>query len=141
MAPRPVLGRLDAILEEETSAGTELIAIIYRMRSFIELEETRLHEERNRAWRERTAAERAALEARFLAGADSKWTPVAGSKAMYCRMNGRAFRLSRAVDGKQELERVSTHDSEAGILIGRYDSRGAATAAVRQIAYKPDFLP
>lgn len=129
-----------AILEEETAAGTELIAIIYRMRAYIEQEDIRLHEEQNRKWRERTAAERAALEARFLAGADAKWTPVAESKALYCRMNGRAFRLSRAVDGKQELERIATHDSARGVLVGRYASRGEATAAVREIAYKPDFL-
>ena len=130
----------ESILEEETAAGTELMAIVYRIRSYIELEEARLHEERDRAYRERTAGERAALEARFLAGADCKWTPVAGSKALYCRVNGRVYRLVRAVDGKQELERIATHDSETGILVGRYSRRGDATAAVREVAYRTDFL-
>lgn len=130
----------EAILQEEAAAGTELMGIIYRIRSHIDQEETRQHEERERAYRARIAAERAALEARFVAGADCKWTPVAGSKVLYCRMNGRVFRLTRAVDGKQELDRMATHDAERGVLIGRYASRGDATSAVREIAYKPDFL-
>lgn len=131
----------EAILNEEIEAGTELMAILFRIRSHIDQEEARLHEERERAYKERTAAERARLEARFLAGADSKWTPVAGSKTLYCRMNGRVFRLVRAVDGKQVLERIASHNSDTGILVGRYASRGDATAAVREVAYKPDFLP
>lgn len=131
----------EAILQEEAAAGTELMAIIYRLRSHIDQEETRLHEERERAYRERTAAERMALEARFLAGADSKWTPVAGSKHLHCRMNGRVFRLVRGVDGKHELQRIVSHESEKGILVGRYARRSDATTAVREVAYKPDFLP
>lgn len=70
----------EAILQEEIAAGTELMATIYRIRSHIDREETRLHEERERAYRERTAAEHARPEARFLAGADSKWTPTPRQK-------------------------------------------------------------
>lgn len=130
----------EAIFNDEKRAGTELMAIAVRIRTFIEDEEARLHRERDHAYRERVAAKKASLEARFLAGADCKWTPIAGSKDIFCRMNGRVFRLSRAVDGRYELERISSHESGNGIVAGRYARRGDATAAVREMAYKPDFL-
>jgi len=129
-----------AIYHEEKQAGTELMAIVIRLRSFIELEETRLQQEREQNYRTRVEAEKAKLEARFMAGADCKWTPIAGSKAIFCRMNGRVFRLDKAVDGRYELVRVPSHNEQEGIVAGRYARRGDATAAVKEMAYRPDFL-
>lgn len=104
----------EMIFNEERLAGTEMVAIAVRMRQFIEDEEARQRQEWETSYRERVVAEKAKLEARFLAGADCKWTPVAGSKAIYCRMNGRVFRLSRAVDGRYELDRVALTTASMG---------------------------
>jgi len=129
-----------AIYREERQAGTELMAIVVRIRSFIEQEETRLQQEREQNYRARVETEKAKLEARFLAGVDCKWTTIASSKAIFCRMNGRVFRLDKAVDGRYELVRIASHDGEEGVVAGRYARRGDATAAVKEMAYKPDFL-
>jgi hypothetical protein len=41
----------------------------------------------------------------FLSGADCKWTQIGSSTNSYCRVNGRTYRLSRAVDKKLEVWR------------------------------------
>lgn len=129
----------EAIHAEEKQAGTELMASLVRIRTFIDDEEARYYEERQLEYREKVAADKAALEARFLAGADCKWTPIQGSMTHYCRVNGRAFRLTKASDGRHELERIASHESKEGVLIGRYGRRGDATAAIKDVAYKTDF--
>lgn len=131
----------EAIFNEERLQGTEIMACVVRIRSFIEDEEARFLRENDQRYKERVAAEKASLEALFLAGADCKWTPVQSSTTIYCRMNGRVFSLSRAVDAKYELQRVRSHDCGSGIMVGRYGRRGDATTAVKDMAYRPDVLP
>jgi hypothetical protein len=68
---------------------------------------------------------RPALQRRFLFGADCKWTPLEGSKALFMRKNGRAFRLSPTKDKRWELHRVEELEDK-GDLVGTYATRGAA---------------
>ena len=64
--------------------------------------------------------EREALERRFLSGADCKWTPVNGSKALYVRRNGRAYRLSPTKARRWDLFRIQE--------VGDEGNRGHQTA-------------
>jgi len=83
-----------ALYAAEVEAGTELTAIVGALQEFADEEERRLDRERRERWKAAQQAERLALERRYLSGADCKWTPLAGSKAIFTRKNGRAFRLS-----------------------------------------------
>jgi hypothetical protein len=57
--------------------------------------------------RDRRRAEmKAAAEQAFLSGADCKWTQIGSGADLYCRVNGRMYRLSRAADKKLEVWRV-----------------------------------
>lgn len=127
-----------AIYEREKSEGTEMPAIAGALRLHVEEQEDRLHRERLAAWQAARAAEKIALEQRFTSGADCKWTPVSGSKALYCRINGRSYRLVATPDKRWDLHRVSSPEDQ-GIVVGRYATRGDATKALSQIAYQPDF--
>ena len=123
-----------AIYNAEKARGTELAAIVQCITDRCAEEEMRAYDER-RERRKRELAEAAAeLEARFLSGADCKWTPVKGNDGLYCRVNGRAFRLTRDEQKKHLLHPLSTQD-ETGPLIGRYGSRADATIALQSIAY------
>lgn len=82
-------------------------------------------------------AERQALEHRFLSGADCKWTPLAGSKATFMHVNGRAFRLSPTKEKRWLLHRIE-QPTDTGDHLGVYATRGAATKVVGKIAYIPD---
>jgi hypothetical protein len=127
-----------ALFRKEEEAGTELVAIVGALQEFVETEEERLRVERENLWRQRVEEERIALEQRFMSGADCKWTPVGGSKELYCRLNGRTYRLSPTPEKIWDLRRVATPSDEAGISIGRYGRRGDATRALREIAYAPE---
>lgn len=127
-----------ALYEREKRAGTELPAIAGALRTYIEEEEARLSRERQAAWDAARRAEKAALEQRFLSGADCKWTAVNGSKNLYCRVNGRSYRLSLTSDKRWELHRIGSLEDK-GVLIGRYAPRGDMTKALGKIAYQPDF--
>lgn len=81
--------------------------------------------------------ERHALEQRFLSGADCKWTPIERSKELYCRMNGRAYRLSPTAEGVWRLFRIKAMGDE-GALVGKYQKRRDATKALAQVAYQPE---
>jgi hypothetical protein len=74
---------------------------------------------------------------RFLSGADCGWTRVAESEDLYCRRNGRTFRIVRTKDKRWRLYRIATLE-EAGILLGTYQGRGDANRALEQIAYQPE---
>jgi hypothetical protein len=125
------------LYESERAAGTELPAIIGALQEFAEEEERRLDNERQAQWREQQEAERIALEQRFLSGADCKWTPLDGSKALFTRKNGRAFRLSPAKDKRWELHRIE-EPSDKGDLVGVYAARGDANKALAKVAYEPE---
>ncbi len=123
-----------AIYNEEKARGTELAAIVQFITDRCAEEEMRDYDER-RERRKRELAEAAAeLEARFLSGADCKWTPVKGQEGLYCRVNGRAFRLTKDEQQKHLLHRI-THLNESGALIGRYASRADASRALDAVAY------
>ncbi|WP_165912240.1 hypothetical protein [Novosphingobium sp. PhB165] len=62
-----------------------------------------------------------------------KWTVVAASKAIYCRVNGRLFRREPRPDWRLDLSRVGAIDETKGDFIGRY-ARRDATSAVAEIA-------
>lgn len=126
-----------ALYETETALGTELPAIIGALREFIELEEDRLRRERDESCRRHREAERVRLEEKFLSGADSGWTPVKGSVDLYCRRNGRAFRIARGKDKRWKLHRI-TSPEDSGVLLGTYQGRGDANKALQQIAYQPE---
>jgi hypothetical protein len=126
------------IIETERAQGTELPAIIGAVQEYLGEEYARRSREDREAWDRRRAEEKAALEERFISGADCKWTPVNGSTEVYCRTNGRAYRLSRGDDKLWKLQRVSSPKDEKGLPIGSYRARSDATKALAQVAYQPE---
>lgn len=130
----------DACLElyrRERQAGTEMIAIAGAIRDYIEQAETERREAREQRWKAQKEADRLALEARFLSGADCGWTPVNGSTSVWCRRNGRGYRLERRKDGRQDMFRSDGVD-DRGFLVGTYGTRADASKAVKVLAYQPD---
>lgn len=128
-----------AVYEAETALGTEMPAIVGVLRDHIEKEEERLRQEQDARFRQLREAEAAVAEQRLLSGADCKWTPRQGTKDVYCRVNGRLFRLTTTSDKRVELYRAESLEADKGTLLGQYLKRGDATKAVAQIAYQPEF--
>lgn len=128
-----------AVYEAETALGTDMPAIVGVLRDHIEKEEERLRQEQDAHFRQLRQAEAAAAERRLLSGADCKWTPQQGTKDVYCRVNGRLFRLTNTSDKRVELYRSENLEAGRGTLLGKYLKRGDATKAVAQIAYQPEF--
>ncbi len=126
-----------ALYAVELEEGTEMAAIIGALQEFAEAEEERLDQEQRERWKADQAAERQALERRFLTGADCKWTPLEGSKAVFLRKNGRAFRLSPSKDKRWTLHRIE-EPTDAGELVGVYATRSAATKVIEKVAYDPE---
>jgi hypothetical protein len=126
------------LFEKEKAAGTELPAIIGALQEYVEREEQRLYDENQARWRARVAEEQEALEQRLLSGADCKWTPLKKSPELYCRMNGRTFRLSPTKDKMWNLHRIQSVADSDGALMGKYRTRGDVTKALKQIAYQPE---
>lgn len=124
-----------ALYECEKTAGTELPAIIGALQEHVRLGEERLRDEQQARWRAAQEAERVALEQRFLSGADCKWTPLDKSAELYCRLNGRTYRLSPTKDKKWLLERIERPADQRGLEIGRYKYRRDVTKVLAQIAY------
>lgn len=122
----------------EVEAGTELTAIVGALQEFADEEERRLDRERQEKWKAERDADRQALERRFLSGADCKWTRLEGSKALFMRKNGRAFRLAATKEKRWQLHRIE-EPAEAGDLLGTYATRGAASKVIDKIAYEPKF--
>jgi hypothetical protein len=122
----------------EKAEGTEMAAIAGALRDYIEREEERLNREKQAAWKASIQADKAALEQRYISGADCKWTPVQGSTNLYCRINGRSYRLSPTSDKRWDLHRIDTIDDK-GVLVGRYAQRRDVTKVLAQVAYQPEF--
>ena len=127
------------LFAREKAEGTELPAIVGALQEYIEEEERRLAVEQQARYRADQETKRRTLEDRFLAGADCKWTPLDRSKVLFCRSNGRAYRLAPMPDGLLELYRIQTAE-DAGVYVGRYRRRTDATAAVATVAFAPDLL-
>jgi len=126
-----------ALYEREKAEGTELPAIIGALQVFVEEESERRRRAVHDDYRRRQAEQRQALEQRFLAGADCKWTTVGQAKDLYCRINGRAYRLSPAPDKRWTLFRIEAA-SDAGARIGVYGTRGDVSKALSKLAYEPE---
>ena len=127
-----------AIFEPEKAQGTELAAIIGRLREHVEHEEVRRYREEYEQQRQHVEERRQAIELSLLAGEDCKWTPVGGSQEIYCRVNGRAYRLALKHGATRNLFRISSIDDQSPRLIGKYANQTEATKALTQIAYQPE---
>lgn len=124
------------IYEAERATGTEMTAIIGTLQEFVEHEGNRLRREREERYRRSQEDERRRLEQRFLSGADCGWTHVGGSKALYCRRNGRSFRTEQDKDKRWRLYRIKDAD-DTGALIGTYLGRRDANKILEKIAFEP----
>jgi hypothetical protein len=66
-------------------------------------------------------------------------TAIEKSKALYCRRNGRTFRITQ---GKDKNKRWTLHRIEdindQGELIGTYQGRGEANKVLERVAYAPE---
>jgi hypothetical protein len=128
-----------ALYEREKAEGTELPAIIQVIRDHLEREEERIRLEQDERRKQWVEEERLAREQRLLSGADCTWTQLQNSRSWHCRVNGRTYRLSPTRDSMWHLHRVeTTADDAEGLLLGKYQRRGDATKAVKQMAYQPE---
>ncbi|MGY3236659.1 hypothetical protein ACVMAJ_003549 [Bradyrhizobium sp. USDA 4448] len=123
-----------ALYLAEKAQGTEMRAIIGMLQEHLDREDERLRREQEERYRKLKEEERAKLEQRFLSGADCGWTPIDGSAALYCRRNGRTFRIVQGKDKRWTLFRIETIEDE-GDLLGLYQGRGDANEALQTIAY------
>lgn len=130
-------GCLD-IYAREKVAGTELPAIIGAIKEHVEAETQRLWQEREDQRRRATAEAKRLAQQRFLSGADCSWTSMDRSRAVYCRKNGRTYKLAPTLDKRWNLYRVESHESAAGALVGTYSKRADATKALANVAYQPE---
>lgn len=127
------------IYNEEKALGTELRAIIGRIRDYIDEEDARLHAQRAERRKHAIEEERIEREQKLFSGADCTWTQLRGSPSWFCRKNGRLFQLSQSADKKWKLARVAAiEESGEGRLIGRYKFRKDATKILMKIAYEPE---
>ena len=127
-----------AIYEREKAEGTEMVAIVGALQAHVEREEERLRREFQENYRRRQEEARLELEQRFLSGADCKWTPINRSKELFCRINGRSYRLAPMPNKQWRLQRIVSPEDQDGIPIGTYGSRRDATKALEQVAYRPE---
>ncbi|CAN7585208.1 hypothetical protein [Bosea sp. LjRoot237] len=126
-----------ALYAREIEEGTELPAIIGALQEYIETETERQRLARENAWRQRVQEERDALERRFLSGADCRWTHLSGSRDLYIRKNGRAYRLVLNKEKRWDLFRIEAA-TDTGAMVGTYGSRGDAGKALTKLAYEPE---
>ncbi len=128
------------IYQREKAEGTEMRAIIGRLRMHIEDEDIRMWKEHRERSEKRLEERKQAAQDRLNSGADCPWTQRPKSKHLYCRRNGRLYRLSPTNDdGRVRLFRVQQiDDDERGDVLGLYQSRGDAAKAVKEIAYRPE---
>jgi hypothetical protein len=126
-----------ALYERERAAGTEMMAIIGAIEEYIEPEEERLRIEGEERYKLFKQEEQARLEQRFAAGADTPWIKIGHSQDLFCRKNGRTFRIAQGKDKRWSLFRITGAD-DSGKLVGVYGGRGDANKALKQIAYEPE---
>jgi len=115
--------------------GTEMRAIIGALQEHLDRGEERLSAEREENWQRHKKEERIKREQRFLSGADCGWTTIDKSGALYCRRNGRAFRIVQGKDKRWTLYRVKDGEDEGNIL-GTYRNRTDANMALSLIRPK-----
>ena len=125
-------------LFNDLGEGTEMAAILGRIRQYVDEEEIRRFREEMAQHQREADEKRQALIAKFLAGEDSKWVQPSASEDVFCRVNGRAYHLSPKEGITRKLERISTIDDPNPRLIGRYKTRAEATKVIQEIAYKPE---
>jgi len=126
-----------ALYQLEKEQGTEMRAIIGALQEHVERQEERLRRERDENWRRVKEEQRIALERRFLSGADCGWTAIGKSHVLYCRRNGRAFRIVQGKDKRWALYRIKNTEDD-GHQLGTYRGRGDANKALEEIAYAPE---
>lgn len=125
------------LYERERAAGTEMIAIVGAIQEFIEVEQERIRLEREERYRLSRQEELVRHEQMFRAGADTAWIKLAHSKDLFCRKNGRAFRIARSKDKRWTLYRIANAE-DVGKVVGVYAGRSDANKALKQIAYEPE---
>ena len=126
------------IYEDEKAQGTELTAIIGRLHEHVDREEVRLVHEQWEHQKRQADEKRQALEQSILTGEDCRWTPVANSSDVYCRVNGRTYRLAPKEGKTRNLFRILSIDDAKPRLIGKYSNQTEATKVVAQVAYQPE---
>lgn len=127
-----------ALYAKEKTIGTEMAAIIGVIRGYVESEEERLRNEQQQRWRAQQAEERELRMALFRAGADCPWTPVDGSKELYRRINGRAYRATPTTDKLWLLHRIQSVDDPKPRQIGKYKRRGDINKLLATMAYEDE---
>lgn len=127
-----------ALYQRERAAGTEMPAIIGAVQEYVEQETERIRIEREESWKQARDAEREALRQRLISGVDCKWTSLTKSDELFCRMNGRLYRVKQGQDKRWSLFRVASIDDQKGVLLGQYSGRGEANKVVAKIAYEPE---
>lgn len=127
-----------ALYQRERDAGTEMAAIIGAVQEYAEQEEERVRSEREQSWKQTREAEREALRQRLISGVDCKWTSLTKSEELFCRMNGRLYRVKQGQDKRWSLYRVASLDDANGALLGQYSGRGEANKVVAKIAYEAE---
>jgi hypothetical protein len=125
------------LYESEKEKGTELPAIVGALQEHIELEEERLRREQEEDYQRHKETERIRRQQKFLSGADCGWTQIEGFDDLFCRRNGRTFRIGRGNDKRWKLYRIASV-ADAGIQLGSYLGRSEANKALEQIAYQAE---
>lgn len=126
------------LYSRERGLGTEFPAIVGALQEFVAEEARRLQDQRQAGRRDQARQVAGALQQRYLAGFDCKWTPVGDLAGLYCRVNGRTYRLDRGVDRVWQLYRVDPRGNGKSIILGRYRNRADATRVVANAAYQPE---
>ena len=127
-----------ALYQRELAAGTEMPAIIGAVQEYVEQETERSRIEREESLKQTREAEREALKQRLVSGVDCKWTSLSKSDELFCRMNGRLYRVKQGQDKRWSLFRLASIDDQKGALLGQYSGRGEANKVVGRIAYETE---
>jgi len=127
-----------ALYEKEKAMGTEMVATIGSIRDYVASEEERQRYERQQRWRAQQAEEREMRVALFRAGADCPWTPLDGSKELYRRINGRAYRATPTADKLWLLHRIHSVNDPKPMQIGKYKRRGDINKLLTTMAYEDE---
>lgn len=130
-----------AVFASEKVKGTEFIAILGHLEEWQLGAEEHLRHKRDREHRERVAQAKQLAETRLRNGADCPWTAAVGLTDLHCCKNGRLYRLralqvSSKYEPAFEVLRVDYLDAKRGRAVGRYRTRGEASAAVSKVAYQ-----